>query len=268
MIHTLRLAVAPALAVAFAGMSLSAAHADTQPLSPDAIDALAVANCQLDPLTPLTLEEMSPVVTAEADVEVVPGEISAHIVRAEVLTSLGDVQQCTFGVLHRDAQLKQVVHEGTASLALVDTTGETSYGVETAIELGNMGKSSPIDPTTEVDLGGLLTPLENATEDPTYVISIDRLALEVVQIAAHRSQVKAAARQLKAQTKAADRQLLKQAKAAKRKHAAKALVAAQRAHDKRIAAAQVRYERATGPKSVTRPVSHNFTVTGSVAVAE
>ena len=268
MILSKRLAVAPALAVAFAGMSLSSAHAGTEPLSLDAIDALAVANCQLDPLTPLTLAEMSPLVTAESDVEVVPGEISAHIFRAEVLTSLGDVQQCTFGVLHRDAQLKQVVHEGTASLALVDPVGETSYGVDTAVELGNMGKNSPIDPTTEVDLGGFLTPLENATEDPTYAISIDRKALEVVQIAAHKSQVKAATRLLKAQTKAANQLLKKQAKAAKRKHAAKALAAAKRAHDKRITAAQARYERATGPKLLTRPVGHNFTVTGTVAVPE
>lgn len=264
MFHTKRLVLAPVIAVAFAGLTATGAQADTEPLSEDAVNALAVASCQLDPLAPVTLEEMSPFVLAEVDVEVVPGEISAHVVTAEVLTSAGDVQQCTFGVLHRDTQLKQVQHVGTASLALVDTLGGTSYGVDTEIELGNMGKSSPIDPTTEVSLGGFLTPLESVVEDPTYAISLDRKSLQVVQVAPHKSQEAAAARLLKAQTKAADQLLKKQTKAAKGKNAAKVLAAAQRTHDKRIATAQAQYDRAVAPKSVTRPVSENYTVTGSV----
>lgn len=267
MIHTKRLVLAPALAVAFACLAVTGAQADSAPLSEEAVNALAVSSCQLDPLVPLTLEEMSPVVLAEVDVEVVPGEISAHLVRAEVLTSAGDVQQCTFGVLHRDAQLKQVQHVGTASLSLVDTPSGTSYGVDTEVELGNMGMSSPIDPTTEVDLGGFLTPLENAVEDPTYVISLDRKSLQVVQVAVARSQEAAAAKLLKSETKAATRLFKKQAKAAKGKHADKVLAAAQRTYDKRIAVAQAKYVRATTPKSVTRPVSVNHTVTGSVAQA-
>lgn len=266
MIHTKRLVLAPALAVAIAGFAVSGAQADTEPLAEEAVTALAVASCQLDPLVPLSAEEMSPFVLAEADVEVVPGEISAHVVTAEVLTSAGDVQQCTFGVLHRDAQLKQVQHLGTASLALVDTLAGTSYGVDTEIELGNMGSSSPIDPTTEVSLGGFLTPLENAVEDPTYAISVDRKSLQVVQVGASKSLEAAAARLLKAQTKAADQLLKKQTKAAKGKNAAKVLAAAQRTHDKRIAVAQARYDRAVAPRSITRPVSENYTVTGSVGL--
>ena len=266
MILSKRLSLASAAALAIAGLAIAPAHATTDPLSPEALDALAVASCQADPEVPLTLEELSPVVLAEADIDVVPGGITAHVVRAEVNTALG-VEQCTFGVLHRDAQLKQVKHIGTVSLALVDTAGGTSYGVDTEVDLGNMGKSSPIDPTTEVSLGGFLTPLENVTEDPTYVISLDRMSIEVVQIAVHKAQKHAAARHLKAQEKAAAQLLRKQLKAGHGKHADKAAAAAQRVHDKRVAAAEAAYQRAVGPKTVSRPVKHNFTVTGSVAVA-
>lgn len=266
MLHSQRLVLVPALAVAFAGLSVTGAQADTQPLSDGAVTALAVTSCQLDPLAPLTLEQMSPVVLAEVDVEVVPGEISAHLVRAEVLTSAGDVQQCTFGVLHRDAQLRQVQHLGTASLALVDTLGGTSYAVDTDIELGNMGKSSPIDPTTEVSLGGFLTPLESAVEDPTYAISVDRKSIEVVQIAPDRAVKDRAGKLLKVQLKAAAKLERKLLKAAKGKGSAKKVAAAERAYAKRVAAAQAAYDRATSPKTVSRPVAVNHTVTGTVSV--
>jgi hypothetical protein len=252
--------------VAFAGLCVTGAQADTEPLAEDAVNALAVTSCQLDPLVPLSLEEMSPVVLAEVDVEVVPGEISVHLVRAEVLTSAGDVQQCTFGVLHRDAQLKQVQHVGTASLALVDTLSGTSYGVDTEIELGNMGKGSAIDPTAEVSLGGFLTPLENAVEDPTYAISLDRKSIEVVQIASNRAVKDRAGKLLKVQLKAAAKLEKKQLKAAKSKGSAKKVAAAERAYAKRVAAAQAAYDRAIGPKTVSRPVAVNHMVTGTVSV--
>jgi hypothetical protein len=266
MILTKRLSLVPAAVLALAGLTIAPADATADPLAGDALDALVVSSCQSDPTTPLTLEELNPVVLAEADVDVVPGEITAHLVRAEVNTVLGDVEECTFGVLHRDAQLKQVKHVGTASLALVDTVGGTSYGVDTEIDLGNMGNSSPVDPTTEVSLGGFLTPLENVTEDPTYVIALDRISIEVVQIAVHRAQKDAAARLLKSREKAAAKLLKKQLKASKSKHADKVAAAAQRAYDKRIAAAEAAYKRATEPKTVSRPVSHPFDVTGSLAV--
>lgn len=263
MILSPRLAVAPVLALVAAGLTAGAAHATVDPLSTEAVDALAVASCQLDPLTPLTLEEMAPVVVGEADVDVVPGEITAHLVRAQVSTSAGDVQQCTFGVLHRDAQLKQVQHLGTVSLALVDTAGGETYGADTDIELGNMGKSSPVDPTTEVVLAGFLSPLA-AIDDPTYAISVDRKSLEVVQIATTRAAKNAAARLLAAQSRAAAKLLKKQTKAAKGKHSDKMLAAAQRNYDRAIAKAQARYDRAVAPKTVTRPVIENVTVGGSI----
>jgi hypothetical protein len=260
-----RLVIAPAIAVAFAGLSVTSAHATaTEPLSDDAVDALALASCQLDPETPLTLDEMHPTVVAEADVEVVPDEISAHVVSAEVFTRLGDVQQCTFGVLHRDAQLKQVVYEGTVTLD-GDGLDGTVYTAATQIELGNMGKSSPIDSTTEVALNGFVAPLESLVEDPTYTVSVDRKSIEVVQIAVHKAQKDAAARLLAAQTKAADRLLKKQTHAAEGRHADKAIAAAHRAYDKRIAAAKAAYTRATTPKTISRPVTVNVpVVTGSV----
>lgn len=265
MIHLKRLALAPALAVTFVGLPLGGAQATTDPLATDAVGALAVASCQLDPLAPLTLEQLSPVVLGEADVEVVPGEITAHILRAAVSTSAGDTRQCTFGVLHRDAQLKQVQHLGTASLSLADALGGTVATVATGIELGNMGNGSPIDPTTEVGLGGFLTPLPEAVQDPTYTISLDRKSIQVVQIAVGRAEKDAAGRMLKAQVKAAAQLERKQVKAAKRKHSAKAVAAAQRAHDKRVAVARARYDRAIAPKTVSRPVRQHFTVTGSVS---
>jgi hypothetical protein len=260
-----RLALVPLLALGVGGMSVSAAHAATGPLSADAVGALAVASCQLDPAAPLTLAQMNPVVVGEADVEVVPGEITVHVVRADVSTSAGDVQQCTFGVLHRDALLAQVQYLGVASLTRVDTLAGTSYGVSTGVAIGNMGKSSPVDPTTEVSLGGFLTPLANAVEDPTYTVSLNRKSIEVVQIAVNRAEKNAAARLLRAQTKAAAKLQKKQVKAAgKAKHADKAIAAAERAYARRIAAAQKAYLRATAPKTVSRPVGHDHTVTGSV----
>lgn len=259
-----RLAAVPALTLAFAGLSMTTAHAGTDPLSTDAVNALAVAGCQLDPTTPLTLEEMAPVVVAQADVTVVPGEVTAHVVRADVTTSAGDVQECTFGVLHRDALLKQVQYEGTATLALGDGAGGTLASAVTDLDLGNMGKGR-VDPTTEVPLEGFLVPTDSIVEDPTYTFSVDRTALEVVQIAASRSVQDAAARLLAAQTKAAATLQSKQLKAAKAKHSAKAVAAAQRGYAARVAAAQAAYHRATAPKSVVRPVSHLVTVTGSVS---
>src|SRR4051794_21765796 len=113
MILRSRLALAPVLAVAAAGLTMPSALAASDPLTTDAVGALAVASCQLDPAAPLSLEELAPVVVGEADVDVVPGEITAHVVRAEVNTAAGGVQQCTFGVLHRDALLAQVKYDGT-----------------------------------------------------------------------------------------------------------------------------------------------------------
>jgi hypothetical protein len=266
--NIMRLTSVPALAVALSGLTLTAAHASTEPLSVDSVAALAEASCQLDPLAPVAATDQNLVVVAEADVDVVPGEISAHVYRAQVTDSLGDTQECTFGVLHRDAQLAQVQHVGLATLARGDVDAGTAQSVETEIGLGNMGKGSPVDPTTEVSLGGILTPVADAVDDPTYAISLNRKSLEVVQVAVHRSQQDAAARQLKAELKAAAQLEKKQVKAAKGKHAAKAVAAAQKSYDKRVAAAQAAYQRATTPKTVTRPVSHPYTVTGSLVVSE
>jgi hypothetical protein len=265
LIQPKHLALAPVLALGLGGLSMSAAHASVDPLSTDAVGALAVASCQLDPTTPLTLEQMNPVLVGEADVEVVPGEITAHVVRADVSTSAGDVQQCTFGVLHRDALLPRVQYLGVVSLGRADTLAGTTYGVTADVEIGNMGLGSPVDPTTEVGLGGFLTPLANAVEDPTYTVSLERKSIEVVQIAANRAQKDAAGRLLKAQTKAAAKLEKKQLKAAgKGKHADKAVAAAERAYARRVAAAQKAFQRATAPKTVSRPVGHDFTVTGTV----
>jgi len=261
-----RLTIVPALAVAISGLTLSAAHATTDPLSTEAIDALAVASCQVDPLAPLTAEEMSPVVVAQADVEVVAGEITAHVFRAQVATSEGDVQECTFGVLHRDAQLAQVQHVGLATLARGDVDAGTAQSVDTEVELGNMGKGSPVDPTTEVSLGGFLTPLDS-TDDPTYTISLSRKAIETVQIAVHRAEKDAAGKLLQREVKAAAQLEKKQLKAAKAKHSEKAAAAAKRAYDKRVAAAQAAYQRATTPKTVTRPVSKPYSVSGALSVS-
>lgn len=259
-----RLAAVPALALAFAGLSVTDAHASTDPLSADAVNAFAVASCQLDPTTPLTLEQMAPVVVAEADVTVVPGEITAHVVRADVTTSAGDVQECTFGVLHRDALLKQVQYEGTATLALGDGAGGTVTSAVTDVDLGNMGKGR-VDPTTEVALEGFLAPTDSVVADPTYTLSVERKALEVVQIAAGRSAKDAAAELLAAQTRLAAQVQSKQLKAAKAKHSVKAVAAARRGYAARVAAAQAAYDRATAPTSVVRPVSHLVTVTGVVS---
>lgn len=260
-----RLVLVPVLAVGLGGLSVSAAQATTDALSPEAVGALAVAACQLDPAAPLTLAQLNPVVVGEADVEVVPGEITAHVVRADVSTSAGDVQQCTFGVLHRDALLARVQYLGVASLGRLDTVAGTSYGVSTDVAIGNMGLSSPVDPTTEVSLGGFLTPLANAVEDPTYTVSLNRKSIEVVQIAVSRATKDAAAKLLRAQTKAAAKLQKKQLKAAgKGKHAEKAVAAAERAYARRVAAAQKAYLRATTPKTVSRPVGRDVVVTGSV----
>jgi hypothetical protein len=261
-----RLVVAPALAVAISGFTLTAAQATTEPLSADAVDALAVASCQLDPLTPLTAEEMSPVVLAEADVEVVPGEITAHLVRAEVNTSAGDVQECTFGVLHRDVQLKQVQHVGSATLSRVDSVSGASQSASTEFGLGNMGNGSAVDTTAEVVLGGFLTPAGQAG-DPTYTISLHRKSIEVVEIAVHRADQKAAAKLLKRQVKAAAHLEKRQLKAAKGKHSDKAVAVAKRTYDKKIAKAQAAYEKATTPKTVSRPVSQPFSVTGTLSAS-
>lgn len=261
-----RLAIAPALAVAISGITLTAAHATTVPLTDDAVISLAVASCQLDPLDPLTAEEMSPVVLAQADVDVVAGEISAHLYRAEVTTVAGDVQECTFGVLHRDAQLAQVQHVGDVTLARVDSVDATTQSAVTEIGLGNMGRG-PVDPTTEVPLTGFLTPLGGAGNDPTYTISLRRKAIEVVQVAVDRAQQDAAGRLLQRQLRAAAQLERKQLKAASGKHADKAVAAAKRTYDRQVAVAQAAYDRATAPKSVSRPVSRSYTVTGTLSVS-
>ncbi|HEX2893015.1 MAG TPA: hypothetical protein VHO29_03320 [Marmoricola sp.] len=261
-----RLAAVPALTLAFAGLSMTTAHASTDPLSTDAVNALTVASCQLDPTVPLTLDEMAPVVVAETDVTVVPGEVTAHLVRADVTTSAGDVQECTFGVLHRDVLLRQVQYEGTATLALGDGAGGTVASAVTDLDLGNMGRGR-VDPTTEVPLEGFLVPTASVVEDPTYTFSVDRKALETVQIAAGRPVTQAADHLLAAQVKAAATQERKQVKAAKKtKHSAKAVAAAQRRYAARVATAQAAYHRATAPTSVVRPVSHQVTVTGTVSI--
>jgi hypothetical protein len=264
--NILRLTIVPALAVAISGITLSSADATTEPLSADAVEALAVASCQVDPTAPLTAEEMSPVVVAEADVEVVSGEITAHVYRAQVSTSEGDPQECTFGVLHRDAQLAQVQHVGLATLARGDVEAGTAQSVDTEIGLGNMGKGSPVDPTTEVSLGGFLTSLDS-TDDPTYTISLNRKSIETVQIAVNRAEKDAAGKLLQRELKAAAQLEKKQLKAAKSKHSAKAVAAAKRAYDKRVAVAQAAYQRATTPKTVTRPVSKPYSVSGTLSVS-
>lgn len=252
-----RLALAPAVALGLAGLAAPAAHATTEPLSVDAVTALAVAQCQADPEAPLTAEELAPVVLGEADVEVVPGEITAHVVRFSV--NPADPAECTVGVLHRDAQLAQVVYEGTATVA----------GTVTEIELGNMGKSAPVDPTTEVVLPGALVPAADVVEDPSYAISLERTSLQTVAIAVHRGERDAAAKKQRREEKAAAVLLRKQQKAAGHgKGAAKALAKAQRAYEKKIAHAQAAYDRATAPKTVTRPVGEDYAVSGTVAKAD
>lgn len=265
MIHTLRLAAVPALAVAITGLTLGPAQAGADALSDDAIGSLAVAACQVDPTAPLSLEDLAPVVVAEADVVVVPGEITAHVVRADVNTTDGGVQECTFGVLHRDALLPRVQYEGTATLSLGDGSGEEAYSADTDIEIGNMGVGSPVDPTTEVPLAGFVVPLDSVVEDPTYSVSLERKGIETVPIAVSRATQDAAGKLLKAQVKAAAQLQRKQVKAAKAKHSAKALAAAKAGYARKVAAAQAAYDRATTPKTVTRPVSHDYTVSGSVA---
>lgn len=262
-----RLAAAPALVLAITGLTAASAHATTDPLSAEAVGALAQASCQLDPTAPLSAADLNPVVVAESDVTVIPGELTAHLVRADVNTSLGDVQECTFGVLHRDALLSQVAYDGTATLALGDGLGGSVASAVTDVELGNMGRGGHVDPTAEVPLNGFLVPTASVVEDPTYAFSIDRKALEVVPIAVDRPVKDAAGRLLNAQVKAAAQLEKKQVKAAKSKHSAKAVAAAQRAYDKRVAEAQAAYTRATAPKSVTRPVSHHVAVSGAISVA-
>lgn len=262
-----RLAIAPALAVAISGITLTTAHATTVPLTDDAVTSLAVASCQLDPLDALTAEQMNPVVLAQADVDVVPGEISAHLYRAEVTTVAGDAQECTFGVLHRDAQLAQVQHVGDVTLARVDSADATAQSAVTEIGLGNMGRGSAVDPTTAVPLTGFLTPLDGAGNDPTYTISLRRKAIEVVQVAVDRAHQDAAGRLLQRQLRAAAQLERKQLKAASGKHADKTVAAAKRAYNRQVAAAQVAYDRATAPKSVSRPVSRSYTVTGTLSVS-
>jgi len=253
--RTSRLTLLPALAIGVAGLVAPAASADSAPLASDAVDALAVSFCQADPEAPLTAEQLAPVVVGESDVDVVPGEITVHVVRLDVA---GDAE-CTVGVLHRDAQLKQVTYEGTATID----------GTETEFSLGNMGKSSPVDPTTEVPLAGSLVPAADVTEDPAFEVSLVRKALQSVPIAAGRDVEKAAAKLLKAQTKAAADLLRKQTKLAGKHHgkgADKALAAAQKAYDRKVAAAQAAYDRATTPRTVTRPVGVAYDVTGTVAL--
>ena len=261
---TRRLAVVPVLALAFGGLATSAAHADSAPLTTEAIDALAVANCQLDPAAPVSALDMSPTVVGQIDLVVIPDEITAHFYRVDVTTSLGDVQECTFGVLHRDALLAQVQYEGSVTLGLGD--GTTVAPVTTDVEIGNMGQGSPVDPTAEVVVPGFLAPLDAVTTDPTYTISLSRKALEVVPIAVNRTVHDAADKVLKTQVKAAAQLQKKQLKAARSKHSAKAVAAAKRSYAKRVAAAQAAHDRATTPKTVTRPVSHRYDVQGSIAI--
>lgn len=262
MTPTLRLASAPALAVMIVGAILSPAGATTDTLSPEAVGELAVAACQVDPTAPLSLEDLAPQVVAESDVDVIPGEITAHLVRADVNVGGGDVQECTFGVLHRDALLPRVQYEGTVSLGLDD--GTTVWSADTDVEIGNMGIGSAVDPTTEVVLDGFLAPLDSVGTDPTYSISLQRKAIEAVPIAVNRAQKDAAGQLLEKQVKAAAKLEKKQLKAAKAKHSDKAAAKAKAAYDRRVAAAQAAYDRATTPKTVARPVSHPYTVSGSI----
>lgn len=250
-----RLATTSALAIGAAVLAAPAALATADPLAGDAVTALAVAHCQADPDNPLGAEELAPVVLGESDVEVVPGEITAHLVRLEI----AGTAECTVGVLHRDAQLAQVAYEGTATVA----------GTETEIELGNLGKSAPVDPTTEVELPGSLVPIEEVADDPAYDISLVRTSRQTVQIAVSRGDRDAAAKQAKREAKAAADLLRKQQRAAAHgKHADKALAAAQRQYDRRMAAAQKAYEKATAPRTVTRPVEVDYAVSGTVARAD
>jgi hypothetical protein len=262
MTHTLRLAAAPALAVVITGAILSPARASTDALSPEAIGALAVAACQVDPTAPLALEDLAPQIVAESDVDVIPGEITAHLVRADVNVGGGEVQECTFGVLHRDALLSRVQYEGIVSLGLDD--GTTVYSADTDVEIGNMGIGSAVDPTTEVALDGFLAPLDSVGTAPTYSISLERKAIEVVPIAVNRAQKDAAGKLLAKQVKAAAQLEKKQLKAAKAKHSGKAAAKAKAVYDRRVAAAQAAYDRATTPKTVARPVSHPYAVSGSI----
>lgn len=251
---TTRIALLPALALGATGLIAPSAHADSTPLASDAITALAVTYCQADPAAPLTAEQLAATVAGESDVDVIPGEITAHVVRLDIAGG----SECTLGVLHRDAQLKQVTYEGTATID----------GTATEFSLGNMGKSSPVDPTTEVALAGSLVPAAEVTTDPAFEITLTRKALQSVPIAVNRDAKNAAAKLLKRQTKAAATLLRKQTKRADKhsgKGADKALAAAQKSYDKKIAAAQAAYDRATTPKTVTRPVGVDFTVAGTVA---
>jgi hypothetical protein len=248
-----RLAVSSVLALGVAGLAAPAALATSDPLASDTVLALAVAQCQPDPVNPLSLEELAPVVLGESDVDVVPGELTAHVVRIQVAGSA----ECTVGVLHRDALLAQVAYEGVATVG----------GTETEIEVGNMGKSSPIDPTVEVVLPGSLVPIEEVTEDPAFAITLVRKSRETVSIAVTRAEKDAAARLLKKQTKAAA-DLLRKQQHAHGKHADQALAAAQRQYDKRIAVAQKAYEKAITPRTVTRPVGVDYSVSGTVARAD
>lgn len=262
MTHPLRLAVAPALAVVIAGAILSPARASTDALSPEEVGALAFEACQVDPTAPLTLEDLAPTVVAESDVDVIPGEITAHLVRADVNVGGGEFQECTFGVLHRDARLSRVQYQGTVSLALDD--GTTVYSADTGVEIGNMGIGSAVDPTPEVALEGFLAPLGSVVTDPTYTISLNRKAIEIVPIAVNRAQKNAAGKLLKKQLKAAAQLEKKQLKAANAKHSEKAAAAAKAVYDRRVAHAQAAYDHATTPKTVSRPVSHLYTVSGSI----
>lgn len=251
-----RLALVPAVVVGVTGFT-APAFSTADPLADDAVAALAVEHCQPGGDVPLTAEELAPTVIGTADVEVVAGEISVHVVRLAV--NVGEPAECTVAVLHRDAALARVAYTGTALIG----------GVETVIELGNMGKSAPVDPTTEVALPGSLVPSADVVDDPAYEVSLARKALETVPIAVNRSQRVAAARLLKAESRAAAVLLRKQQHAAgKGKGAAKALAAAERNYDRRIARARAAFERATTPKTVTRPVGVDYAVSGTVARAD
>lgn len=250
-----RLTLVPAVFLGLTGLT-APAFGTADPLADDAISALAVEHCQPGAEVLLTAEEIAPVVIGTADVEVVPGEITAHIVRLEV--NAGEPAECTIGVLHRDAQVAQVVYEGTAVLG----------GTESLIELGNMGNGAPVDPTTEVTLPGSLVLAVDAVEDPAYDVTLVRKSLQTVPIAVNRAQKDAAVRLLRAETKAAAQLLRKQQHATgKGKGAAKALAAAQKNYDRKVAAAQARYTKATTPKTVTRPVGVSYSVSGAVARA-
>lgn len=248
-----RLTLVPAVVLGVTGFT-APAFSTADPLADDAVAALAVEHCQPGGDVPLTADELAPVVIGTVDVEVVPGEISAHVVRLAV--TVGEPAECTVAVLHRDAALARVSYVGSAVVG----------GVETEIELGNLGKGAPVDPTTEVALPGSLVPAAEVVDDPAYDISLVRKSLQTVPIAVNRTQKDAAARLLKAKTKAAATLLRKQERAAgKGKGAAKALAAAEKSYDRRLARAQAAYLRATTPKTVTRPVGVDYSVSGTVA---